>query len=411
MRNRLNEMREQLRDKLRADIDYSREISDEEMQELIDGLLMREGKKQPMLLEERAWLRKELFYAVRKLDVLQELIDNTDITEIMINGPDYIFVEKKGRLSRLEQKFESREKLEDIIQQIVAACNRVVNEASPIVDARLENGARVNVVLSPVALNGPIVTIRRFPDKPIMMKDLVSFGSVPLEVCEWLQKLVKARYNIFISGGTGSGKTTFLNALSDYIPKEERIITIEDNAELQILNIPNLVRMETRNANVEGCREITIRDLIKTSLRMRPDRIIVGEVRGGEAFDMMQCMNTGHDGSMSTGHANSSKDMLSRLENMILMGMDLPLKAMKQQIASGIDLIIHLGRLRDRSRKVLEIVEVLGFAEEEIQLKTLYRFEEEGEDENGRVLGRLQKKGELTYVEKLKAAGLYAKSG
>lgn len=408
MKSRLDEMREQLRDKLRADIDYSREISDEEMQELIDGLLMREGKRQPMSLEERAWLRRELFYAIRKLDVLQELIDDTDITEIMINGPDHIFVEKKGRLSRLEQKFESREKLEDIIQQIVAACNRVVNEASPIVDARLENGARVNVVLSPVALNGPIVTIRRFPDKPIMMKDLVSFGSVPLEVCKWLQKLVRARYNIFISGGTGSGKTTFLNALSDYIPSEERIITIEDNAELQILNIPNLVRMETRNANVEGCREITIRDLIKTSLRMRPDRIIVGEVRGGEAFDMMQCMNTGHDGSMSTGHANSSRDMLSRLENMILMGMDLPLKAMKQQIASGIDLIIHLGRLRDRSRKVLEIVEVLGFAEEEIQLKTLYSFEEEGEDKNGRVLGTLQKKGELTYVEKLKAAGLYA---
>lgn len=408
MKSRLDEMREQLRDKLRAEIDYSREISDEEMQELIDGLLMREGKRQPMSLEERAWLRRELFYAIRKLDVLQELIDDTDITEIMINGPDHIFVEKKGQLSRLEQKFESREKLEDIIQQIVAACNRVVNEASPIVDARLENGARVNVVLSPVALNGPIVTIRRFPDKPIIMKDLVSFGSVPPEVCKWLQKLVRARYNIFISGGTGSGKTTFLNALSDYIPKEERIITIEDNAELQILNIPNLVRMETRNANVEGCREITIRDLIKTSLRMRPDRIIVGEVRGGEAFDMMQCMNTGHDGSMSTGHANSSRDMLSRLENMILMGMDLPLKAMKQQIASGIDLIIHLGRLRDRSRKVLEIVEVLGFAEEEIQLKTLYSFEEEGEDKNGRVLGTLQKKGELTYVEKLKAAGLYA---
>lgn len=408
MKSRLDEMREQLRDKLRAEIDYSREISDEEMQELIDGLLMREGKRQPMSLEERAWLRRELFYAIRKLDVLQELIDDTDITEIMINGPDHIFVEKKGQLSRLEQKFESREKLEDIIQQIVAACNRVVNEASPIVDARLENGARVNVVLSPVALNGPIVTIRRFPDKPIMMKDLVSFGSVPPEVCKWLQKLVRARYNIFISGGTGSGKTTFLNALSDYIPSEERIITIEDNAELQILNIPNLVRMETRNANVEGCREITIRDLIKTSLRMRPDRIIVGEVRGGEAFDMMQCMNTGHDGSMSTGHANSSRDMLSRLENMILMGMDLPLKAMKQQIASGIDLIIHLGRLRDRSRKVLEIVEVLGFAEEEIQLKTLYSFEEEGEDKNGRVLGTLQKKGELTYVEKLKAAGLYA---
>lgn len=411
MKKRLDEVRKQLRDELRENIDYSREVPDEEMWELIDGLLIREGKRQSLSLEEKAWLRKELFHAVRKLDVLQELIDNAEITEIMINGPEHIFIEQKGKLSRLEQKFESKEKLEDIIQQIVAACNRVVNEASPIVDARLENGARVNVVLSPVALNGPIVTIRRFPDRPMMMEDLVAFGSVPRGVCEWLQRLVKARYNIFISGGTGSGKTTFLNALSDYIPKDERIITIEDNAELQILNIPNLVRMETRNANVEGCREITIRDLIKTSLRMRPDRIIVGEVRGGEAFDMMQCMNTGHDGSMSTGHANSSKDMLSRLENMILMGMDLPLKAMKQQIASGIDIIIHLGRLRDRSRKVLEIVEVLGFENEEIQLKTIYRFEEEGEDKDGKILGTLRQKGELTYVEKLKAAGLCAESG
>lgn len=411
MKNRLDEIRRQLREELRENIDYSRDVSDEEMQELIDGLLIKEGKRLALSLEDRAWFRKELFHAVRKLDVLQELIDNPAITEIMINGPAYIFVEQNGRLSRLEQKFESREKLEDIIQQIVAACNRVVNEASPIVDARLENGARVNVVLSPVALNGPIVTIRRFPDKPILMEDLVAFGSVPCGVCEWLQKLVRARYNIFISGGTGSGKTTFLNALSDYIPKDERIITIEDNAELQILNIPNLVRLETRNANVEGCREITIRDLIRTSLRMRPDRIIVGEVRGGEAFDMMQCMNTGHDGSMSTGHANSSKDMLSRLENMILMGMDLPLKAMKQQIASGIDIIIHLGRLRDRSRKVLEIVEVLGFENEEIQLKTLYQFEEEGEDRDGKILGALRQKGELTYVEKLRAAGLHAESG
>lgn len=281
MQNRLDEIRKQLRDRLRADIDYSREISDEEMQELIDGLLIREGKKQPLSLEEKAWLRKELFHAVRKLDVLQELIDNADITEIMINGPEHIFIEQKGRLSRLEQNFESKEKLEDIIQQIVAACNRVVNESSPIVDARLENGARVNVVLSPVALNGPIVTIRRFPDRPIMMEDLIAFGSVPREVCKWLQKLVRARYNIFISGGTGSGKTTFLNALSDYIPKEERIITIEDNAELQILNIPNLVRLETRNANVEGCREITIRDLIRTSLRMRPEgiKIIQGKLK------------------------------------------------------------------------------------------------------------------------------------
>ena len=325
----------------------------------------------------------------------------------MINGPEHIFIEKNGKLSRFELKFESKEKLDDVIQQIVAACNRVVNEASPIVDARLENGARVNVVLAPVALNGPIVTIRRFPDEPITMKKLISFGSIPEEVCVWLEKLVRARYNIFISGGTGSGKTTFLNALSNYIPKEERIITIEDSAELQILNIPNIVRMETRNANVEGCKEISIRDLIKASLRMRPDRIVVGEVRGGEAFDMMQCLNTGHDGSMSTGHANSSKDMLSRLENMILMGMDLPLNAIRQQIASGIDIIIHLGRLRDKSRKVLEIVEVLGFENENIELKTLYKFEETGEDENGRILGVLQQKGELEYVDKLKTAGIY----
>lgn len=406
MHNRQDEIRKQLREKLAADIDYSREISDEEMQELIDELLIREGKKQALTLAEKACLRKELFHAVRKLDVLQELIDDTEITEIMINGPEHIFIEKKGRLIHSELKFESREKLNDVIQQIVAACNRVVNEASPIVDARLENGARVNVVLNPIAMNGPIVTIRRFPDKPIAMEDLISFGSIPEKVCLWLGDLVKARYNIFISGGTGSGKTTFLNALSNFIPKEERIITIEDSAELQILNIPNIVRLETRNANVEGCREITIRELIKSSLRMRPDRIIVGEVRGGEAFDMMQCLNTGHDGSMSTGHANSSKDMLCRLENMILMGMELPLDAIKQQIASGIDIIIHLGRLRDKSRKVLEIVEVLGFEDGEINTKPLYQFEEDGENKDGRILGELRQKGELTYVEKLKTAGI-----
>lgn len=400
------EIKRQLREKLLEEIDYSREISDEEMQDLIDGILIREGRKYPISLEQKQMLRKELFYAIRKLDVLQELVDDTEITEIMINGPESIFIEKKGRLSKLSRHFESKEKLEDVIQQIVASCNRVVNEASPIVDARLENGSRVNVVLRPVALNGPIVTIRRFPDKPITMKDLAAYGSIPAELSDWLRKLVEARYNIFISGGTGSGKTTFLNALSEYIPSEERIITIEDSAELQLLNLPNLVRMETRNANVEGCAEITIRDLIKTSLRMRPDRIIVGEVRGGEAIDMMQCLNTGHDGSMSTGHANSSGDMISRLENMILMGMDLPLKAIKQQIASGIDLIIHLGRLRDKSRKVLEIVEILGYEKEEVVLKPLYQFEETGEDENGRVLGTWVKTGELTYVEKLKTAGI-----
>lgn len=400
------EYKRRLKEKLSESIDYSTESTDEEIQDLIDEMLTRESREIPMTIAERERLRRELFHAVRKLDVLQELVDDTRITEIMINGPDTIFIEKDGRLCRSELRFESQEKLHNVIQQIVADCNRVVNEASPIVDARLQNGARVNVVLNPVALNGPIVTIRRFPDKPIMMNDLISYGSITVEVCDWLSRLVKAKYNIFISGGTGSGKTTFLNALSYYIPKEERIITIEDSAELQILEAPNLVRMETRNANVEECREITIRDLIRTSLRMRPDRIIVGEVRGGEAFDMMQCLNTGHDGSMSTGHANSSKDMLNRLENMILMGMEIPLPAIRQQIASGIDIIIHLGRLRDGTRKTMEITEVLGYEEDCIRLKTLYRFVETGEDTDGRVLGTLQKEGELTYVEKLRAAGL-----
>lgn len=297
------ERRKILKERLQESIDYSKESSDEEIRELIDEMLVRECRERPMSLSERGRLRRELFHAVRKLDVLQELVDNPQITEIMINGPDKIFIVQSGRLMESELRFDSEEKLQNVIQQIVSDCNRTVNEASPIVDARLENGARVNVVLNPVALNGPILTIRRFPDKPITMDNLVTFGSVSREVCEWLGRLVQAKYNIFISGGTGSGKTTFLNALSNYIPGEERIITIEDSAELQIRSIPNLVRMETRNANVEGCQEITIRDLIRTSLRMRPDRIIVGEVRGGEAFDMMQCLNTGHDGSMSTGHA------------------------------------------------------------------------------------------------------------
>lgn len=400
------ERKKRLRERLAESIDYSTEKSDAEIQEMIDELLTKESKAAPLPLTERELLRRELFHAIRKLDVLQDLVDDTHITEIMINGPKYIFIERDGRLYQSDLQFESEEQLQNVIQQIVAGCNRVVNEASPIVDARLQNGSRVNVVLNPVALNGPIVTIRRFPDKPIMMEDLISFGSITKEVCEWLQKLVRAKYNIMISGGTGSGKTTFLNALSYYIPEDERIITIEDNAELQILGLPNLVRMEKRNANVEGCSEITIRDLIKTSLRMRPDRIIVGEVRGGEAFDMMQCMNTGHDGSMSTGHANSSRDMLSRLENMVLMGIEIPLTAIRQQIASGVDIIVHLGRLRDKSRKVLEITEVMGYEEGQILLEPLYQFVESGEDAEGRVVGTLQKKGELSYVEKLQSAGL-----
>lgn len=399
-------LKNQLKTELLSRMDFSREMPDEEIKNMIDELIIRESKKKILGIEERRHLRQELFHAIRKLDILQELIDDSDVTEIMINGTNEIFIEKAGKVTGYGMHFESKEKLEDVIQQIAAGCNRTVNEASPIVDARLKNGARVNVVLSPVALNGPILTIRRFPDKPIGMKDLIAFGSLTEEIGEFLADLVRAGYNIFISGGTGSGKTTFLNALSAYIPKDERIITIEDNAELQILDIPNIVKMETRNANVEGCKPITIRDLIKTSLRMRPDRIIVGEVRGGEAIDMMQCLNTGHDGSMSTGHANSSADMLSRLETMILMGMELPLTAIRQQIASGVDIIIHLGRLRDKSRRVLEIAEVAGYADGEIKLNTLYVFEEKGEDSSGKVMGKLEKKGELRDDTKLKAAGI-----
>lgn len=407
--SRQDETKNKLKAMILERIDFSRELPDEEIKDMIDELVIGESKRRPIDLEERRHLRQELFYSIRKLDILQELVDDTSVTEIMINGPEDIFIERRGRVCRYEMQFESAGKLEDIIQQMVAGCNRTVNEASPIVDARLQNGSRVNVVLSPVALNGPIVTIRKFPDNPIMMKDLLAFGTLTEEAAEFLAKLVEAKYNIFISGGTGSGKTTFLNALSYYIPQEERIITIEDNAELQIKNIPNIVKMETRNANVEGCKEITIRDLIKTSLRMRPDRIIVGEVRGGEAIDMMQCLNTGHDGSMSTGHANSSADMLNRLETMVLMGMDLPVSAIRQQIASGIDIIVHLGRLRDKSRRVLEIVEAIGYENDEIRLSVLYSFEEEGEEKDGRIIGRLKRKEELTHVKKLKMAGISLK--
>ena len=324
----------------------------------------------------------------------------------MINGPSHLFAERSGKLEKLEEQFESADKLLQIIQKIVAGCNRSVNEASPIVDARLPDGSRVKVVLSPIAINGPIVTIRRFSDKPVTMEQLLSWGSITEEAVCLLQKLVRAKYNIFISGGTGSGKTTFLNALSAFIPSDERIITIEDSAELQIRGIENLIRMETRNENVEGCHAISIRELIRASLRMRPDRIIVGEVRGSEAVDMMTAFNTGHDGSMSTGHANSAMDMLSRLQTMILMGMELPLDAVRQQIASAIDVIVHLGRLRDKSRKVLEIAEVDGCAEGEIRLRTLYRFRENGTDEEGRVCGMLVKEGEIIHDQKLKAAGI-----
>ena len=333
----------------------------------------------------RKKLRKELFYAIRKLDILQELLEAPDITEIMINGTDSIFIEKAGRTMPCEFCFASKEKLNNVIQQIVADCNRTVNEASPIVDARLKNGARVNVVLNPVALNGPIVTIRRFPEQPILMDDLIRYGSLSPEMAAFLEKAVKQGESMIVSGGTGSGKTTFLNVLSNFIPANERIITIEDSAELQILTIPNLVKLETRGSNVEGCREITIRDLIKTALRMRPDRIVVGEVRGAEAIDLLQAMNTGHPGSMSTLHANSAKDMVSRLETMVLMGTPLPLAAIRKQIASGIQLAVQLGRLGDSTRRVLEIGRITGIINDEIVTEPVFKLMEKGEDSSGRI--------------------------
>lgn len=398
-------LKKKLKAKLLSQMDYSREMTDEEMEEQIDTLFVEEPQIYCLSLPLRQKLRREIFYSIRKLDILQELVDDASITEIMINGTESIFIEKEGRLFQWEENFEE-EKLADVIQQIVADCNRVVNEASPIVDARLQNGSRVNIVMNPIALNGPVVTIRRFPDKPMQMEDLIRFGSITLEAAEFLRKLVCARYNIFISGGTGSGKTTFLNVLSGYIPKDERVITIEDSAELQIQEVANLVRLETRNSNVEGCVPISIRDLIKTALRMRPDRVVVGEVRGSEALDMLQAMNTGHDGSLSTGHGNTAKDMLNRLETMVLMGMELPLTAIKKQIASGIDIMVHLGRLRDKSRRVLQIVELTGYEKEEIMTHVLYEFEKQGEDEQGKIVGRLQKKGDLIHEEKLQAAGI-----
>ena len=400
------EIKKELRQKIREQMDYGKDYTDEEVADTIDEVLLEQEQLSFYPVEMRRRLKRELFDSLRRLDILQIFVEDKSVTEIMINGLEHIFIEQEGRLKELDVGFESEEKLQDVIQQIVAGCNRVVNEASPIVDARLPDGARVNIVMHPIALNGPIVTIRRFPDKPITMEQLIQNQSISLEVAEFLKKLVKARYNIFISGGTGSGKTTFLNVLSEAIPSEERVITVEDSAELQLQGLPNLVRLETRNSNVEGCREITMRELIKSSLRMRPDRIIVGEVRGAEAIDMMQCLNTGHDGSMSTGHANSGADMLARLENMILMGMDIPLAAIKQQIASGLDIIIHLGRLRDKSRRVLEVTEVMGCENGEIKLNPLYECEEAGQDGKGNIIGRLQKKGVLLHENKLKAAGL-----
>ncbi len=401
----MDEISEKVRKQVLSDIDVSRDLEDEEIWDIISRAASEEVKQKSISLRDRIELEKRVFDSLKRLDVLQELIDDTEVTEIMVNGPDSIFYEKNGCIRQYDGRFSSEEKMQDIIQQIVGRHNRVVNQSSPIVDTRLVDGSRVNIVLFPISLGGSAISIRKFPKEPYNMEKLIAIGSVSKEVSEMLKLLVKAKYSIFISGGTGSGKTTFLNALSQYIPEDERIITIEDSAELQLLGAKNIVRMETRNANVEGVMPITIRDLIRTALRMRPDRIIVGECRGAETLDMLSAMNTGHDGSLSTGHANSCRDMLSRMETMVLMGQELPLSAIRSQIASGINIIIQLGRLRDKSRRVLEIAELDGIVDGEIVLNTLYQFEEISE-KDGRVIGELVQKGKLKSRTKLEAAGM-----
>ena len=396
---------QKLREHILAEIDLTREMSDTEIRAIVSEKCSIYGKQKFLKLSEQEALEQYLFHSLRKLDVLQELLDDPEITEIMVNGAKHIFYEKRGQLFESDKHFTSKEKLNDVIQQMAGSNNRMVNEASPIVDTRLADGSRVNIVLEPVAIDGSAVTIRKFPENPIGMEDLIRMGSISQEAADLLKILVRCGYNIFISGGTGSGKTTFLNALSQYIPREERIITVEDSAELQLLDKPNLVRLETRNANTEGVTPITIRDLIRTALRMRPERIIVGECRGAEALDVLQAMNTGHDGSLSTGHANSCKDMLSRLETMVLMGMELPLSAIRSQIASGIDILIHLGRLRDKSRKVLKIAEIAGMEQGEVMLHELFRYEESGEEAR-HVRGTLMRTGRLMHTEKCERAGM-----
>ena len=387
-------IRERLREAVRQDINGVRQVDDEELYEIIDRHIFQIGEREYLPLKERIQLRQGVFNSFRKLDILQQLMDNPEITEVMINGKDHIFVEEQGVMHPWGHAFESEEQLEDMIQQVVSRVNRTVNVASPIADARLDDGSRVHVVLPPVSLDGPIMTIRKFP-RTITMDMLVESGAISREAAEFLGKLVRSGYNIFISGGTNSGKTTFLNALSAFIPQEERVITIEDSAELQIQHVKNLVRLETRAANAQGEGAIGIGDLIRASLRMNPDRIIVGEVRGKEALELLNSFNTGHDGGMSSGHGNSPGDMLARLETMVLMGADLPLAAIRSQIASALEILIHLGRKRDKSRKVFWIVEVEGYEEGQIKLHTLYQLGASG----------LEKKGELKNRRKLEAAG------
>ena len=388
-------------------LDLTRDLEDDDIRDVINEIIMERSAVSYISLSDKKTIMDGVFNSMRGLDVLQPLVDDPSVTEIMINGPDDVFIEQNGRLFKKDISFGTSEKLENVIQNIVSKVNRTVNESTPIVDARLQDGSRVNVVLPPIALNGPTVTIRKFPEDPMTVEQLIRYKSITPEVAELLKRMVKAKYNIFISGGTGSGKTTFLNALSNFIPHDERVITIEDSAELQIRGVDNLVRMETRNANMEGKGEITIRDLIKSSLRMRPERIVVGEVRGAEALDMLQAMNTGHDGSLSTGHSNSTRDMLSRLETMVLTGAQIPLEAIRQQIASAVDVIIQLARLRDKSRRTVEITEVLGYENGEIQLNPLYQFVETGEDENHKIIGSLQRTdNKMVNIHKFHSAGV-----
>lgn len=384
------------------------QLSDEELEEKVEEITEQYLQGQYIPIGQKVSIVEQIYSSIRGFGLLDSIIKDDTITEVMINGPEHIFIEQNGRLRKLDKQFESQRRLEDVIQRIVGMAGREVNQANPICDTRLPDGSRVNVVLPPVALCGPTVTIRKFSKEPMTIEKLIRYGSITREIADNLELLVKAKYNIFISGGTGSGKTTFLNALSNYIPKDERVITIEDSAELQIVGVENLVSLETRNANTSGTGQITIRDLIKSSLRMRPERIVVGEVRGGEALDMLQAMNTGHDGSLSTGHANSTQDMLSRLETMVLQGAEgLPLEAIRQQIASAVDIIIHLSRLRDKSRKTMEITEVVGYKNGQIQLNPLYKFEEDDRRTAEKVSGSLNRtKNPMIKTEKLRLAGI-----
>lgn len=390
---------ERIREEIIEEVDLTRDLTDEEIRSHIRERVLDEGHEHQIPLQERLMMEERIFNSLRKLDILEELLAQDDITEIMVNGPDNIFIEKGGKLFKSPLRFSSEEKLSDVIQQIAAERNKVINESSPIVDTRLPDGSRINIILPPISLNQGVLTIRRFPKEKITMRKLMEFGSISPEIVELLRLLIVSGYNIFISGGTGSGKTTFLNALTEFIPKDERVITIEDSAELQVIGIENLVRLEARDKNLEGNLEVTIRDLVKASLRMRPDRIIVGECRGAEALEVLQAFNTGHDGSLSTGHANSAKDMIARLETMVLMGMELPVSAIRSQIASGVDILVHLGRLSDRSRKLLEVSEVTGMANGEVEISPIFRYSEDGTK-------KWEKTGRLVNSRKLSMAGL-----